>query len=238
MSDDHQDELFPGFAAFRDDEDSPFYRSRVRAFDRPERTTAEIMSRLSRVVLEVVSQAERGPLRMGVDTLLRWHRAIFVTTFPYQAGTLRTAQTQFGIRWREGGELCTRLITGSDPGTVRAELGLAFAAYDAERERCTRTERSVEQAAMAAGRLYADILRIHPFDDGNLRGALPALQAALVSMGAPMVHFQAAVAEHDEALGWALRADAEKSSRTIQPFVELLLSRIRLSGSPAEGGVE
>jgi hypothetical protein len=76
-----------------------------------------------------------------------------------------------------------------------------------------------------------DILRIHPFDDGNLRGALPALQAALVSLGSPMVHFEAAVAEHDEALGWALRADAE--SRTVEPFVELLLSRIRASGNPA-----
>ena len=118
-----------------------------------------------------------------------------------------------------------------EPGAVRAELGLAFAAYDAERERCTRPERSLARAAMAAGRLYADILRIHPFADGNLRGALPALQAALVSLGSPMVHFEAAVAEHDEALGWALRADAE--SRTVEPFVELLLSRIRASGNPA-----
>jgi fido (protein-threonine AMPylation protein) len=234
MSDDDQDELFPGFAAFRDDEDSPFYRSRVRAFDTPERTTAEITSRLSWVILEVLSEAERSPLRMGVDSLLRWHRAIFITTFPYQAGTLRTAQTQFGVRWREGGQLCTRMVTGSEPGAVRAELGLAFAAYDAERERSTRPERSLERAAMAAGRLYADILRIHPFDDGNLRGAVPALQAALVSLGAPTVHFEAAVAEHDEALGWALRPDVQ--SLTIEPFIELLLSRIRASGNPATGG--
>jgi fido (protein-threonine AMPylation protein) len=231
MPADDQDELFPGFAAFRDDEDSPFYRSLSPAFGTPQKTTAEITARLSRVILEVLSTAERSPLRMGLEDLLRWHRAIFITTFPYQAGTLRTAQTQFGVRWREGGELRTPLVTGSEPRAVRAELGLAFAAYDAERERCARPERSLERAAMAAGRLYADILRIHPFDDGNLRGALPALQAALVSLGAPTVHFEAAVAEHDEALGWALRPDAQ--SRTIEPFAELLLSRIRASGNPA-----
>ena len=69
------------------------------------------------------------------------------------------------------------------------------------------------------------ILRVHPFDDGNLRAALPALQGSLVSLGAAIVHFEAAVAEHDEALGWALRADAE--SRTIVPFAELLLARMR-----------
>src|SRR5580658_1305576 len=94
---DSQGAVFPGFAAFRDDENSPFYRSRVRAFDTPERTTAEITSRLSRVILEVVREAERSPLRIGVDSMLRWHRAIFITTFPYQAGTLRTAQTQFAV---------------------------------------------------------------------------------------------------------------------------------------------
>lgn len=236
MAEDDQDELFPGFAAFRDDEDSPFYRSRVRAFDTPERTTAEITARLSRVVLEVVREAGRRPSQMGVDNLLRWHRAIFTTTFPYQAGKIRTAQTQFGVRWREGGELRTPLVRGSEPGAVRAELELAFAVYDAERKRRGPTERSLREAVSAAARLYADILRIHPFDDGNLRGALPALQGALVSLGAATVNFEAAVAEHDEALGWALRADA--ASRTIEPFVELLLARIRASGNRGEGGVE
>jgi fido (protein-threonine AMPylation protein) len=228
--------LFPGFGGFRDEEGSPFYRSHLPMFDTPQKTTTEITARLSRVIFEVVREAARRPLRMDVDDLLRWHAAIFKTTFPYEAGKLRNAQTQFGVRWREGRELRTRLVAGSEPGAVRAELKRAFECYEAERERGPRTQRSLERAVRAASQLYVDILRIHPFDDGNLRGALPLLQGALVSLGAPTVHFEAAVAEHDEALGWALRPDAE--SRTINPFAELLLARIQASVDHGGGGVE
>lgn len=68
------------------------------------------------------------------------------------------------------------------------------------------------------------ILRIHPFEDGNLRTAFPALQGALISLGAAPVDFEAAVAEHDEALGWALRPDFE--NRSLEPFVDLLIRRM------------
>jgi fido (protein-threonine AMPylation protein) len=225
MPDDDQDNLFPGFAAFRDDESSRFYCSLLPAFGTPQKTAAEITVRLSRVVFNVTRNAARRPLQMGVEDLLRWHTGIFKTTFPHEAGQLRSAQTQFGVRWREGAVLKARLILGSDPVRVRAELHAAFARYNTELERCAPGERSARAAVTAAGRLYANILLIHPFDDGNLRAALPALQAALVSLGTATVHFEAAVAEHDEALGWALRPDAE--NRTIEPFAELLLTRMQ-----------
>jgi fido (protein-threonine AMPylation protein) len=185
----------------------------------------EITARLSSVVFSLLKEAARRPLRMDLDDLLRWHTGIFRTTFPYQAGKIRTAQTQFGVRWREDGELNTRLILGSDPAVIRAELRAAFTRYNAERERCSPGERSARAAVTAAGELYAEILRIHPFDDGNLRAALQALQGALVSLGGRPAHFEAAVATHDEALGWALRTDTE--NRTIEPFAELLLARMQ-----------
>lgn len=229
-------ELFPGFAGFRDDESSLFYRSHVRAFDTPQETAAEITSRLSRVVFAVVKDAARRPLPMGVADLLRWHTGIFKTTFPYQAGKIRDAQTQFGVRWREGEETQGRLVCGSDPGRIRAELQTAFAAYNIERERRAPEQRSARETAIVAASLYADILRTHPFEDGNLRGAFPALQGALVSLGGWPVDFEAALTEHDEALGWALRADGE--NRTALPFAELLLERMRASGHRRDGGVE
>ena len=231
MADDHQQELFPGFAAFRDDESSRFYRSTSPAFGTPQKTSAEITVRLSRVVFDVIRNAALRPSKMGLEDLLRWHTGIFKTTFPIEAGQLRTAQTQFGVRWREGGQLCTRLVTGSEPGAVRAELRTAFAAYNAELERCASGQRSARETAIAAASLYADILRTHPFDDGNLRGAFPALQGALVSLGGRTVDFLDALTEHDEALGWALRPDAE--NRTALPFAELLIARMQRSGNPA-----
>jgi fido (protein-threonine AMPylation protein) len=222
---------FPGFAAFRDDESSPFYRSHLPAFG-----TAEITGRLTRVVSAVVREAAWRPLPIGLEHLLRWHTAIFKTTFPYQAGQIRSAQTEFGARWREDGELRRSVIHGSDPGLVRAELRTAFAAYNTERERHTPEQRSARETAIVAASLYADILRTHPFEDGNLRGAFPALQVALVSLGGRVVDFEEALAEHDEALGWALRSDAE--NRTVVPFAELLLMRMSASGRRRESGVQ
>jgi fido (protein-threonine AMPylation protein) len=205
MAEDDQEELLPGFADFRDDESSRFYRSHLPAFGTPQKTTVEIHRRLSRVVLSVVAAAARSPLRMELEDLLRWHTGIFNTTFPHEAGHLRSAQTQFGVRWREDGELHQRATTGADPAALCPELRAAFAAYNAERERCPPERRSLRETAIAAASLYADILRTHPFDDGNLRGAYPALQGALVSLGGRAVDFQDALTEHDEALGWALR---------------------------------
>ena len=168
---------------------------------------------------------------MSLEDLLRWHTGIFKTTFPVEAGQIRTAQTQFGVRWREDGELRGRLVSGSDPELIRAELRTTFAAYNAERERCGPKQRSARETAIAAASLYADILRTHPFDDGNLRSAFPVLQGALVSLGGRSVDFQDALTEHDESLGWALRPDAE--NRTVLPFAELLIARMQASGDPA-----
>jgi fido (protein-threonine AMPylation protein) len=228
-----EDSSFPGFASFRDDESSPFYRSHLRVFGTPQETTAEITSRLSHVVSAVVNDAARRPLPIGLENLLRWHTAIFKTTFPYQAGQMRTAPTQFGVRWREDGELRRMLVLGSEPDRIRTELRAAFAAYNAERERFAPERRSARETAIAAASLYADILRTHPFDDGNLRGAFPALQGALVSLGGRVVDFEEALTEHDEALGWALRSDAKH--RTVLPFAELLIARMRASGHRREG---
>jgi fido (protein-threonine AMPylation protein) len=232
----HSGELFPGFADFRDDESAPFYRSHLRGFDTPQKTAAEITSRLSRVVFAVVRGAARRPSAMSVEDLQRWHTGIFKTTFPYQAGKLRDGQTQFGVRWREDGETRGGLVYGTDPGLVREELRAAFAAYNAERERRAPEQRSVREAAIVAASLYTDILRTHPFEDGNLRAAFPALQGTLVSLGGWPVDFEDALTEHDEALGWALRADIE--NRTAVPFAELLLERMRASERRRDGGVE
>jgi fido (protein-threonine AMPylation protein) len=187
--------------------------------------------------VSVVAAAAQSPLRMELEDLLRWHKGIFNTSFPQEAGQLRNTETQFGVRWRENGTLHQRAVTGTDPAAIRAELRAAFAAYNAERERCPPERRSARETAIAAASLYADILRTHPFDDGNLRAAYPALQGALVSLGGRAVDFQDALTEHDEALGLALRPDpatpSNAGTRSVLPFAELLIARMQASGNPA-----
>jgi fido (protein-threonine AMPylation protein) len=216
-------EAFPGFTGFRDEEDAPFYRSGIRAF--PEATAAEILGSFSRVVFAVMDEASRRPLHLGTEDLLRWHRATFKSTFPYQAGEMRTSDTWFGVRWRDDGQLHRRMVRGADPGLMRDELRAAFRAYDAERQRREPEQRPLAVALRTAAELYAELLRIHPFEDGNVRAAFPAPQGALISLGAAPVHFEQAIAEHDEAIGWALRPEQER--RTIEPFAALLRTRIQ-----------
>jgi len=226
-------EPFPGFAGFRDDPDAPFYASRMPRFRTAEATATEIVRRFSRVVFTVMRDATHRPLHMGRGDLLRWHLATFRTTFPHQAGRLRDESTTFQIRWREAGVVHKRPLQGSEVSQCAPELDAAFAAYNAEIEARRPEQRTVRVAVTAAAALYVEILRIHPFEDGNLRTAFPALQGALISLGAAPVDFEAAVAEHDEGLGWALRPDVE--NRSLEPFVEFLIHRMH-QASAARGG--
>jgi fido (protein-threonine AMPylation protein) len=218
-------EAFPGFAGFRDDPEAPFYASRMPRFRTSQATATEIVACFSRVVFAVVREASRQPLRMTRADLMRWHRATFRTTFPDQAGKLRDEPTAFQIRWREDGELRKRALQGTEASRVAAEIDAACTSYNAERQARLPEQRSLREAVTGAASLYVELLRIHPFEDGNLRAAFPALQGALISLGAAPVDFENAVAEHDEALGWALRPDAK--NRSLEPFVALLLDRMQ-----------
>lgn len=224
-----QPEPFPGFARFRDDRDAPFFASRMPAFPTPEATAAEVVACFSRVVFAVMREASRQPRRMNRADLVRWHRATFRTTFPFQAGRLREDAAAFEIRWREAGKLRKRPAEGSKVELVPAELDAAFAAYNAELAARAPEQRTLREAVSAAAALYAELLRIHPFEDGNLRAAFPALQAALISLGATAVDFDDAVSDHDEALGWALRPEPEL--RRLEPFVDLLVQRITMAST-------
>ena len=224
-----QPEPFPGFAKFRDDRDAPFYASRMPAFATPEATAAEIVACFSRVVFAVMQEASRQPRQMSRADLVRWHRATFRTTFPFHAGRFRDDATAFEIRWREAGELRKRPLDGSEAERVPAELDAAFTVYNAELAARRPEQRTLREAATAAAELYAELLRIHPFEDGNLRAAFPALQGALISLGATAVDFDDAVSDHDEALGWALRPDSKH--RSLEPFVDLLVQRIALAAT-------
>lgn len=211
----------PGFGELRDEPDAPFYRSRERDFATPEKTAAEILRRFSAVVFNVIDAADRRPLTFELEGIVGWHRSVFASTFPHQAGVIRSGQAYFGIRWTEGGTARRRIAEGSEPAAIRDNVRSAVRTYNAAAR--TGQVRTLRESLTLAAALYAELLRIHPFEDGNLRAAFPALQGALVSLGAFPVYFPRAIAEHDEAIGWALRADAE--NRTIEPFVDLLESR-------------
>jgi fido (protein-threonine AMPylation protein) len=212
--------LVSGFEDYEDDPDAPYYRSQRRNLT-PAQTWAAIAERIPRALLAVDAQTQRGPLRLEVDRLCRWHRGLFAADF-HSAGQLRTADVEFAYLDPERGRRARR---GTPPDRLTAELTDVCGEFNEAVAELSAVE--LPDACATAARLYARLLAIHPFEDGNGRVSYVALQAALRSQGVRWVNFAGAVREHDECLGAALVTDRAPDYR---PLTALLVARIALAG--------
>jgi fido (protein-threonine AMPylation protein) len=211
-----------GFEGFHDSPDAPFYRSGAKS---SQETWAEATRRLNLVLESATADAERRPALMTVERVCGWHRAIFLTTFPAEAGRVREDHepVSFGVALEFEGEMRSSPIHGVLPRTAILErLRIACETFNASRAMLQRRGSPLDAAegAAPAAELYAQILEIHPFVDGNLRAAYVALHVGLVSVGLPVVDFRDRLDRHDECLGWAMRSDAR---RTTEPLVRLIV---------------
>jgi fido (protein-threonine AMPylation protein) len=211
-----------GFEGFRDTPGAPFYRSGAMS---AQETWAEATRRLTRVLVSAMDDAQRRASPVTMERVCGWHRAIFLTTFAAHAGRVREDHepVEFSVPVEIDGE------TRDSP--MRGALG-KLAIVDQVRVACeTFNERIValrsrdialkaSEGATPAAELYAEILKTHPFVDGNLRAAYVALVVGLMSVGLPAVDFRAVLERHDECLGWAMRDDEQ---RTIDPLVGLIV---------------
>jgi fido (protein-threonine AMPylation protein) len=138
-------------------------------------------------------------------------------------GQIRRGDVEYPVRMVGLGEVRERRQRGSAPDRIRWDLDVTCRAFRDHIE--TVLERGgrvgTMQGALAATKLYARILKIHPYEDGNGRTAFVALQAALLSQGMYGVFFDD-LERHDDALGWALRDDARADPN---PLAELLIER-------------
>ncbi len=82
-------------------------------------------------------------------------------------------------------------------------------------------------AVHAAARLYAKVLRAHPFIDGNLRGTTVALNAGLRTIDLLPVSFNN-LARHDEMLGIAFVGRNDP----YRPLAEYVAEIIADAGAP------
>ncbi len=157
-----------------------------------------------------------------------WHGAIFARHFPYDGGRLRQERAYFGVVTADGG---MRQIEGSSPDTLRRDLAEVCVSFNGDVERLAKRNASLLERTRVAGALYAGILRVHPFADGNHRTGFVALSAVLWSLGLPAVEFaqDADMTDHDDAVAPALCS----SDGDIEPFARLLTTRIERARKPA-----
>lgn len=210
---------YTGFETFRDSDISPYYRSELRRLS-PDETWAAINARLLGLLRGIHARTLSGPVAIDPAQLDRWHRYLFGQDF-HGAGRIRRGNVAYPVLTdRDGPE---RLQRGTAPARVRGELDVACQAFEKHLRLVASGggELDLAAGALAAAELYADILRIHPYDDGNGRLAFVALQAALLSQGMHAITFDD-LRSHDEALGHALRDDADRDAA---PLARLVVER-------------
>ena len=210
--------------SYRDREDSRFYQARGLS---PEQTWQTLSRELARVLADARTTFWRRPPPIDVERVRWWHGAIFARHFPHDGGHLRKERAFFGVMGRDGR---MRRTEGSPPEAVRHDLAAVCRVFSADVERLGSPAVGTLERARAVGALYAGILRVHPFVDGNHRTAFVALSATLWSLGLPAVEFadDEDMIDHDDALIPALLSrDGE-----IEPFARLLVSRIERASTP------
>ncbi len=176
---------------------------------------------LARVLRDAQRAFWRAPLHVGPERIRWWHGAIFARHFPHDGGRFRQERAYFGAVTVDGGR---RQLDGSSPDTLRRDLAEVCVSFNGSVERLGKQSAGVLEQTRVAGAMYAGILRVHPFADGNHRTGFVALSAALWSLGLPAVDFaqDADMADHDYAVAPALFA----RDGDIEPFAQLLATRI------------
>jgi hypothetical protein len=207
---------------YRDREESRFYQARGLS---PEGTWQALGDELARVLNDAQRAFWRTRVRMDAERVRWWHGAIFAHHFPHDGGRFRRDRAFFGVMTPNDG---MRQLEGAVPEAIRGELQAVCASFNRHADALGAPDATgIIDRTRAVAALYAGILRVHPFADGNHRVSFVALSAALWSFGLPNVEFEddAETIAHDDALMPAL----ESKNGSVEPFAQLLADLIQRS---------
>lgn len=186
------------FRGFRDDSESPFFCAPGHT---PEETWEASVDRLTDILEALEALAAAGPIEMSTELLCSWHHDVFGALFPEHAGHMRTFRHGQAEHVYFG--LLTRGYRGTSPRKLPRQLQKICTQFNTAAAAIRSSPTANSFAAIhAATRLYARILRVHPWVDGNLRAGTVALNAALLTLDLPVVGFND-LERHDELLGIA-----------------------------------
>lgn len=205
------------FRGFHDEEASPFFR----APGHPPEETWELSIDCLAGILETLDAA--GPIEISTELLCAWHREIFGALFPEHAGRLRSLR--HGQREHVYFDIRTCDYRGTKPRKLPRRLVKICTDFNttAAAIRASRTADTFD-AIHAATRLYAKVLRAHPFLDGNLRVTIVALNAALLALGFPQVQFKD-LELHDDLLGIAFAGKHDPYRPLAEHIAEIVGAR-------------
>jgi hypothetical protein len=164
---------------YRDNEDSRFYKTGRLS---PEDTWRALSDELGRVLMGAQRAFWRRRLELDAERVRWWHGAIFSHHFPHDGGHFRRERAFFGVVTDGGG---MRQIEGTAPDALVRDLAEVCAAFNSGTAQLDRRDTGIAEQTRVVAALYAGILRVHPFADGNHRTAFVALFGGTVVAGAP-----------------------------------------------------
>lgn len=210
------------FEQFRDEPDSDYYQAPGCT---PEQTWQEVRERVGLAAAEAVVLAlEEATLTPEI--VCGWHHRIFETTFPDDAGRVRSQRHVTTYGYVAGTKDVPVNRTGR--GTAARKLPRRLRKVCKEFNEAAAEAEGIQdsrliEATFPAARLYAKLLSAHPFNDGNGRACYVALQFALVRLGALSVSLPD-YAEQQWHLGRALQTGGGQS---YEPLARYLAEKIR-----------
>jgi fido (protein-threonine AMPylation protein) len=216
------------FEVFRDASESAFYAADGRS---PQDTWVEIVAGMERSLAWGVELAQARQ-QVTPEWIGEAHRLIFEGTFPAEAGRFRAMSANgapeevwFGITVGASQTSRMQQKKGAHPKRIVENLDRACLEFDnsAADIRSAMVAPTVRTAATACAKLYAKIVNIHPFVDGNVRAAYVSLQASLLALELPLVQFDD-LDRHDEAIDRALRVDGDQSYVPLASLIEEIVT--------------
>jgi fido (protein-threonine AMPylation protein) len=210
------------FEQFRESSDSDYYEAPGRT---PVETWQEIRARVGLVAAEAVELALHDSI-LTPSLLSDWHRRIFESTFPVDAGRLRDGRDTVTYGHLVGPR--DRVLNRTGRGTRARALPSRLRKICEEFNRTAADLQDAEAPRLIdvtypAARLYAKLLPAHPWSDGNGRTSYVVLQFALVRLGTLSVSLPD-YTEQQWRLGRALRTGGGQS---YEPLATYLAERIR-----------
>jgi len=213
------------FAGFEEKEESDYHEAPGLS---PAETWARVAEELGRVSALTMLEGYRDR-RLEVADIELIHRGIFEPVFGEQTlrfRSLRKHGVQFPIVMgtKESPHQTVRRGTGGKQ--VRQNLGKALKGFERDVEAMEAVDRPLlRDGARAAVRLYAKVIGIHPFFDGNGRTGWAVFSYALQRCGLVEVAIPPS-SETRWALGRALRQDG---SQSYEPITDVDVNAIKSS---------
>ena len=213
------------FAGFEERESSEYHEAPGLS---PAETWARVAEELGRVSAPTTLEGYRDR-RLEVADIELIHKGIFEPVFGEKTlgfRSLRKHGVQFPIILGTKENPQRKVRRGTGGKQVRQNLGKALTGFEREVEALEAIDRPpLHDAARAAVRLYAKVVGIHPFFDGNGRTGWAVFSYALQRCGLVEIAIPPS-SETRWALGRALRQDG---SQSYEPLADVVVSAIKNS---------